>query len=289
MVYIRDDIERSPVENHRVPAGVVPLRIELGGYKDVIDTLNLARDEVHDTTITLVLRTGSMKLKTSPAGARIFLDDEDTGHTTPKVLDDLPINKRYDVRFTLAGHEPREIRNYQVYEDSQVVAHRQLSRLTASVHIVSQPSRASIFVKDASGKPVVAGSKTPQPIELKHGEYRLVLKKEGYHDFEVDFVVPVREQASPGDVFGRNKIDVTMSRLPPGTLIVKVTPYATILLNDDVMITEDVRYENDALDQGEYIVVLRHPNYKAVRKVVQVVSGKTITWSYNFITEGELQ
>jgi hypothetical protein len=273
-VFLGDNIiGKTPIENSMVASGITPLRIELPGYEDVVGTLRLEKDGFVDTLITLAARTGDLDLQTTPSGASVYVNNERTDRVTPATFENLPVNQRYDVRLTKKGYDTREIRGLQIYDDTLITVHRTLFQSTQAVHVESRPEDgATIYVDDTSL------GETPRMCTLTHGVHRLELRKEGYRETSQDITVPV--------VGGR--VQVTLSRLPPGTLIVKVTPYADIYVNGDFK-EQDSRYEDDSLDPGRYSIRLEHPDLGAMTKIVYIKSGEVTEVSHDFAAGGEQQ
>jgi AAA+ ATPase superfamily predicted ATPase len=263
-------IGQTPLENRTVPAANAVLRIELAGYKPAEGTVMLRPDEPFDTLITLIEQTGGVRVTSAPRGARISLDGERTSFLTPWTFDNLSVNTVHEVRLVMAGYDPL-VASVQVYEDSVVASHYDLARSMASVRIESDPPEALIFI---DGKPA---GKTPEVQRLAHGRHRLRLEREGYATKELTIRVP-----TPG-----NEVRSELQKLPPGKLTIKVVPYAEIYI-DGALVTQATRHEL-SLSQGSYTIMLRHPTYGTVTRVVQVLSDREEELSINMSAEGVVQ
>jgi hypothetical protein len=269
----RQRIGKSPIVDEKVTSGDTDLRVELAGYVDVVHTLELRTDEPFETTIRLVPRTGVLKVTSIPSGARVYLDGERTDFLTPAVLEDIPVTRPHDVRLTLAGYITAEIGGVRFDEDSLRVVHHDFSRSTAKVRVVSQPAGADIYVDDR-----LLGQ-TPNVYSLTHGTHRIRLQKQSYAESEQDISVPL-----PG-----GEIRVVLIKLPPGTLVVKVLPYADIYVNGEMKKSGGSHYEDGTLEPGQYTVVLRHPRYEPVTKIVRITSGNVTELNYDLGRPGAQQ
>ena len=261
-------IGKSPIDGQRVGAGTTLLRVEHVGYKTYVDTLTLRKDEPLERSITLVEKTGHLRLATTPSGARIHLDGVRTNHITPAILENLSADRTYDVTLTLPGYKPREFRAVRIDEDLTREIHYAFSRSTAQVQIVTDPAGATITVDgDRLGK-------TPNVYSLTHGAHRLVLEKDGYVVGRQDITIP-----TPG-----NTITVVLNKLPPGTLIITVNPWADIYIDDEIKKEQAIRWEGK-LEPGTYAIVLRNPHYESVTDDVRVTSGDRTQRSYDLTTK----
>ena len=263
-------IGQTPLGNVVVPAASAVLRIELAGYKPAEGTVVLRPDEPFDTLITLIEQSGGIRVTSSPRGARISLDGKQTDSVTPWTFDNLSVNSRHEIRLVMEGYDRRVV-SVQVYEDSVVKSHHDLAKSMANTLIESDPSGALIFV---DGKPA---GKTPDMYRLVYGRHRLRLEMEGYATKNLTIRVP-----TPG-----NEVRSELQKLPPGKLTIKVVPYAEIFI-DGTLVTQATRHEL-SLSQGSYTIVLRHPTYGSVTRVVQVLSGGDKELSINMSAEGVVQ
>lgn len=253
----RELLGKSPIEAQLVLAGTTQLRIELGGYKDHVDTLDLAKDEPFERSVTLVEKTGSLRIISTPPGARIDLDGRPTNLVTPETLTDLSVNRLYDVRMTLVGYDARELPGVRVYEDSMYELRHKFARSTAQVQIVSDPADASAYV---DGELL---GQTPIIPSLAHGTHRLVLTKDGYEETTKDIAIPT----------AGNTIRVVLARLPRGTLVITVHPWANIYVDAELATEKDTRHEM-ALDAGKHTIRLSNPTCEDTTETVEVESSK---------------
>ena len=248
---------KSPVEHQQVQVTTAPLRIQLAGYRDYVDTLVLRKNEAIKKSIDLTERTGGLRLTSSPSGAQIYIDGDNRGVKTPSTIRNLPVNQTYEVRLVLAGYDPIWGFGIEVFEDSTLAIHNSFDRSTGQVQIASDPAGASVYVDDE-----LVGQ-TPALQRLTHGRHRLLFVKDGYRQHRQNIKVPVQG----------NRIQVTMERLPPGTLVIMVTPWADVWVNGELKGPQTSRYKA-TLAPGKYTIRLSNPHFEMEERVAEVTSQR---------------
>ena len=264
----RQRLGRSPIEAQRVPAGLFPLRIELDGYQDYVDSVRVDNDETVSRNIALAEQTGGLRFTSQPAGADVFLDGEHVGRT-PCDVASLSVNRVRQVRFDLAGYDAFALPNVRCHADSVVGVHHAFVHSTVQTQIVTTPDGATVFV-DGEPKGV-----TPLVVLLTHGAHDLRLERAGY-------VSDAREISAPAP---GNNVRITLEKLPPGTLVIKAFPYADIYVAGELRKSETDRYTDATLAPGTYEIELRHPKYGVVRRVIEVPSGDQVELTINMSEE----
>lgn len=129
---------------------------------------------------------GSLKLRSNPPGARIFLDDRFLSQTTPAVIDSLPAGVhvvRLQKDLLAATQAVFIVPNETAEIDLQ------LSQLKGNLKIISEPAGVEIFLDHQS-----KGQSPAQFFYLPVGSYYLKLVKPGFVDFTQ--IVSLRENES---------------------------------------------------------------------------------------------
>ncbi len=258
-VFLNDRrIDRSPITNAPAVAGQTLVRIELDGYKAFADTFDLRKDEPLDTSFALVEQTGHIEVTSSPSGADILLDGERTGLRTPATLEGIPVREFHRVGLRLAAHTAHEWPTVQIQEDTTITLQHAFSKLRCQVTFESAPAGAEIVVDGA-----VEGT-TPSVVFLGYGEHELVLRRSGYEPIEKTIALASRSRT----------IQETLTKLPQGTLVLKIMPYADIYINGELESRQDDRHEI-SLDPGRYEIELRNPHFDNITMSVDIVSNET--------------
>ena len=149
-------------------------------YDDFEQVINLksTTPQKISTKLTPVVKTGSLSITSTPKGALIALDDKDTGKKTPATIEDLALNKEYDVKLTLKGYEPwTKTLNLTKPEKIDVSSKLKKEVLFGSARVTSSPSGANILLDGKS-----TGKRTPATLnKLKVGKsYTIGLNKPDY-------------------------------------------------------------------------------------------------------------
>lgn len=260
---------KSPVSNRPVPARKSLLQVRLAGHREFADTLDLRsrkRDENFEKSIALIEKTGGLRLTSNPAGAEVYLSGALQRGKTPMTIENLSVNRFYDVKMRVAGWNDADVSNVAVFADSVLTIHRDFNVSTQQVQIVSNPPGAAIVV---DGKPM---GETPNAFPLSYGSHRLALKKDGYANEQADVTVPVE-----GD-----RIDIVLNKLPKGTLVLAIVPFADVYLNNENVGRERTRYVA-ALDPGKYTIRLSNPNYEPIEEQLEILPGDSTLKTYNFL------
>lgn len=251
-------VDRSPLQAAAAAVGPTFLRIERDGYKEITDTLYLQKDVPFDTSFALVQRTGSLALSSSPGNAEISVDGKATGQRTPSTLTGLSVEGIHRIRLQLPEYSPHEWPAVRIQEDSTITLSHSFSKLTSQVTFESEPSGAEIIVDGT-----VMG-KTPAVIFLAYGQHSLGFRLAGYGELKNTFDV----------VDASRTIRQTLTKLPPGKLILKILPYADVVVNGELRSKQQSRFEA-TLDTGSYQIELRNPLFEVYTMVVNIVSDQT--------------
>lgn len=140
--------------------------------------------------------TGSLDVKSTPSGAKIYVDNTYQETDTPCVVDNIPEGE-YTVKLELEGYE---IEYEQVVVDYNEVMYVDISLTaviedTGSINIMSDPIGANIYLND-----VYTGMETPAVLlNVQLGHHLVTLKKDGY-DNNINSVYVEADKTSNIDV-----------------------------------------------------------------------------------------
>lgn len=145
--------------------------------------------------------TGSIEITSTPAGAAVFLDGEETGLFTPCSLAELEVG-HHSLSLELEGYARPYDRWVQVRPDAPADIHFDLVRETGSVRVTSAPSGAAILLDGNE-----TNNATPATLAgVATGEHTITLVLDGYENVTVTVEVEadVQEQIDvalprPGD------------------------------------------------------------------------------------------
>jgi AAA+ ATPase superfamily predicted ATPase len=261
-------IGTSPVSDVKVMAGTMLMSVELDGYHTVRDSVTLHKD-VPLTIPLVVLReeTGALRVTSSPDGADVYVNGRRTGRQTPTTLSDLSVNRVYEIQLRLSNFQAKTYPAEAVVADStRDLPRHNFQAAYDGVRIDSEPTGATVLIDG-----VEKAKKTPDVYSMTHGSHEVVIRMYGYHDSV--HKITVSSSTKP--------VKAVLTRLPKGTLIIMVKPYAKVEI-DGVEIGKDKgRYEH-AIDVGTYTITFIHPTFGKKEETVTVESGKEQVVSVEF-------
>lgn len=168
---------RGPMEVS-LPTGRYRVAARMEGYRESSQEVPLDKPGPYALRLTLprLVKEGTLRLASTPAGARIFLNGESRG-ITPLELKIPP--GEHMLKLSLENHQEweeririAEGRDYPVNVTLKPIVRESVLSLT------SVPSNASVFI-DGTAK-----GKTPLRLKLPPGSYKVQLKLSRYRDWE---------------------------------------------------------------------------------------------------------
>jgi hypothetical protein len=254
----------APVSGAKVAARRSLIVVSFPGYHDYSDSLDLVKDTPMELSVVMDEIVGDISITSSPSHAGITLDGEATGLTTPVTIPDLSTNTLHSIKFSLAGYNSRTYSGIEVFDDSTVVLHHNFSRVTHPLTITSEPNGAQVHLDGNYF------GNTPRSLaSVAEGSHELEIRMEGYYPTKQNISIP-----APDD-----EIAVTLTKLPPGILILEIRPYAELYINGELIEQDAVNYRAE-LDQGTYTIELRHPHFDNITDTVVLKSQETVTKRY---------
>jgi hypothetical protein len=259
-------IGASPVTEAKVAAASKLLRIELAGYRAVVDSLSLEKDKLKELSYDLAELTGDLRIASEPPGASITVDGKKTELVTPAVLGALSANALHRVELSLTGYNVGVREGIRIYKDSTITINHSFSKMSGSLSIGSQPAEAEAYLDGA-----LVGT-TPCIAEgVPYGRHELKLSKVGY-----------RTQAQGVEISKpKDRIDITLTILPQGKIIFSIEPYASVTI-DGKLVKDDVTYYEVELPPGKYTILLQHPKFAPYTEAVEVKSNESVTIRHRF-------
>lgn len=122
-------------------------------------------------------KTGSLDIKSTPDGAKIFLDGVDSGFVTNATISDLAAGS-YVVKLTLDGYRDFE-KTYTVTAGQKTTAEKTLEPRAGDIELTTTPSGAEVFLDGAD-----TGKTTPCTLyEVPEGTHKVKFVLWGFFDF----------------------------------------------------------------------------------------------------------
>ncbi len=258
---------RSPLDQ-KLPATSYTLHIELKGYRSV-ERRVVVRE--HDTTaidMVLTALVGRISVETQPTGARVTLDNG-APRTSPAMWTDVSADRAHHIAVSLDGYDP-DTYDAQAIADSTVRIVHVFSRRTAPLAISSNPAGAAVTIDERN-----VGATPFATTGVSYGPHSIRLSLDGYVEWSGEVEVPV----------DKNLVDITLTRLAPGTVVFSVTPYGDVYV-DGKRIAQAVTYFQSNLEAGTHTVEFRNPQFKTFSREIVLESGATQHVEHTFTESG---
>ncbi|MCW8805154.1 MAG: PEGA domain-containing protein [Ignavibacteriaceae bacterium] len=255
----------TPIEDFIVQnEGEFKLQIKKTGYAnfDTLFTLEFGDSKKFDIKL---IQTGTEKLTitTNPSGAMIYLDSINIG-TSP--IENYFINPgKIQLRVEKIGFTSLDtLINIEKNATNSLsfVLNKKAMGETGGIKIASNPSAASLWINNE-----FVGSTPYENSELEVGNYRILIRKKGYADYDATVKVRANKTSS-----------INRKLTLVGKLVVSSDPSgAEIRLNDKTI--GKTSYTSDQIVVGEYKIAIRKDGFKPYSGNVKIDANKTVTIS----------
>ncbi len=176
----KDTGKKTPAIFNNLSRGNYNFTLKLDFYEDHNININLARNEIVERNINLVLagNAGSLFITSTPQGAKILLDNNETGSVTPDTL--IPVSAgEHQVTLSLANYRDTTFTvNVTARSLTQKAVVLTVYEPRGSITINSNPQGAKILLNGSN-----TGLATPNTItKLEAGNYAIKLQLQDYYD-----------------------------------------------------------------------------------------------------------
>lgn len=198
-----------------VPPGPHDLLLSAAGYAPQRLALSVGAGEVLEQNITLrkLDQTGSLRLESRPAGARVWLNGRALGRRTPLVIEKLAAGS---LRITVATDSRIGRANVTIEPSKTATLSLPLNPAAVGVKVTSEPAHAEIFV---DGRPL---GTTPLSATLFSGRHKLTATARGYHPASQSIVARVD---------GHNTAHLVLRPEPPSPFFPARTPVLPLIFH----------------------------------------------------------
>lgn len=139
--------------------------------------------------VTPIPRT-TVEIHSTPSGARVFFNDQDTGRSTPTILHSVPLDREHTIGLFLKHHlywsttiHPRE-------EKKTIRFNPKLEMNYSALKIITSPAGAEIFINEMN--------KGPSPLEMAKlipgQKLSIMAVKEGYESWRQEIYLEAGQQ-----------------------------------------------------------------------------------------------
>ena len=194
----KDTGKRTPAVFDKLQRGQYNFTLKLDLYEDQNVNINLSRNETVEKNINLVLtgNAGSLFITSTPQGAAIKLDGNETGLVTPDTL--IPIVAgEHQITLSLTNYRDTTITtNVVAHSLTQESVILTVYEPRGSITINSNPQGAQIFIDGSN-----TGMVTPNTIKkLEAGSYSLKLQLSNYYDTTLAVTVIEDQNTNVGTI-----------------------------------------------------------------------------------------
>ena len=257
------------------PRGMTPLRLDLpaGPHRVRLEANSKARtltvgvvagaEVTQSVDLDRAVQTGSLFVRSEPAGAKVLVDNKPAGVTPITVLDLSPGS--HSVSLTGAdGSNARQ--SVQVEAGATATLRLNLERAQvaeATTAAAAEPSNGWVLVDAPIEMQVLQGGRqigtSGRRLALAPGSYDLQLR-------HADYSTAKRVEVAAGRV---SRIEVNV---PDGTVNLNAAPWAEVYLDGRSL--GETPIANASVTAGTHEVIFRNPQFVELRQMVTVASGK---------------
>jgi len=210
---------------------------------------------------------GNIEVASTPAGAGIWLDEEDTGQRTNATLANVSVG-RHVVTLKLDGYADAS-KEVTVVSGETATVDLTLTTLTGSLEVTSTPAGAAIFI-DGAG----TGTTTNVTLDgIAVGTHTVTVTKEGYADASAEVIIVDGETATVHFNLVQNTGNIAVTSIPEGAAI-------SLDGTDTGIVTSDTL---SGVPVGNHTVAVTLDGYHPASSQVTVSSGLTASVHFDLV------
>ena len=233
------------------------------GCRSEYRKITIPKQAEFDCAVKLAPITASALITSVPAGAEVTMDGKSMG-ITPLVIQDLARGE-YTAELSMKGYASMPV-GWRIDSSRPVRAHQVLDSNLGTLHVLSSPERARVFI---DGTEV---GETPYKIQRPEGKYVLRVEKAGCNPEERNVNVLKRRVT---------KLHVKLGEKPGGVKVTSNPSGAELFVNGIKRGVTPCTVE--ALEPGSYTLKLAAKGYDPVESSVKIVPGGTDSKHFNLV------
>ncbi len=255
-----DDIQHYNLyEGNLIPVhsdSIHTITIKADGFSDYSTTCAVSKGNILDLNVIMEPVSGFLTLidQGNAMGAKIIIDNMDTGHKVPKTIS-LGVGKHW-VKFQKENMISTRDSIQVVIEEGKEVVEKVAMNFFVKSKIASSPAGAQVFIDD---KPIgfTRSNGDTLMISLTEGIHAITVQKEGYLVVKEDLIIS-REGC---DVFNYN-----LEEIHPIYVSADIDNLLMTLKKDDKVIIEETLPAEINIPYGKYKMKVVRPNGKTAYK-----------------------
>ena len=243
-----------------IDPGYREIKLIKEGYDVYVDTILVKINGLVKMSAVLTQSMGSIKVTSSPTGARVYLDGKDTGKETNCLLEDVSVGS-HTIKLTKDGYEDYETTvTVEAGKEAEVSATLTEIEATGSIQVNSNPTGAKVYLDGED-----TGKETNCTLEdVSVGSHTIKLTKDGYEDYETEVTVERDKTAT---------ISATLTSLY-GSIKVSSTPTGAKVYLDGTYTGKTTNCTLYNIEPGSHTIKLTKEGYKDYETTVTVEAGK---------------
>ena len=223
----------------------------------------VANADKGEKLIEIPVDVGELIVTSYPSGASVWLNGKKVGNT-PYKNKNMAVNN-YEVMVSLEGYQDFS-QAINVRPNILTPIEANLAVLTGTIDITSEPSGASIILNGQ-----IEGT-TPYQQNKKIGSYNIILRKEGYEDYETVIAL------EPNEVNQTNGKLIALF----GGIRMLVRPFGSIYIDDRLQKKDAFAQFSMELQVGRHKISVVHPTLGTWQKAVEIQQDKTLDIPIDF-------
>jgi serine/threonine protein kinase len=267
----------TPVKADRVIPGSHSLELTKAGYATLKPDFKVKAGDslVLDYTLSLaspekILKYGRLKVESVPSGAAVYLDNHNTGRTTPCSLDSVVVGQHI-VKLIKAGYDPSST-------TCKVTADKPNRVSVAMKPVVSEPVAGTSYMKVAVtpwakiyiDNKYIETTPIAQSLTLTSGSHRIKLENPNYKVWEKTMPFPAGQTVT---------VDVKLEPLD-GFLKITVKPWADVYIDGKFYETTPIA-GSIKLPSGNHVLKLINPSFQIFEETVEISANNTLKKNVN--------
>ncbi|MBT3182224.1 MAG: serine/threonine protein kinase [Deltaproteobacteria bacterium] len=223
-----------------------------------------------------VKKYGRVDVTSTPEGAKLYLNGDDTNQTAPSTFDKLDIGKSYTFRAEMENYGPAE-QSVHIASAEPIKLNLVLNAPTGTLNLISDPSGAAIMMDDK-----LTGLTTPATVEKVSigNDVKITITKPGFEDFEqVLNLTSTKPQ----------RVSIKLDEIKPllGTVTIDSVPKGASIFLDGTDTNRTTPATIANLEPKQYKISLKLSGYKDWESTTDVEADGTSKMAGNLVRSAE--
>lgn len=258
------DLTTGIIIINNIPIGMINYTIKKIGYYDTTRSVEVIANTTIIVSAILIVVPGTVNMTSTPPGARIYMDNVDTGQITPATITNLSVGN-HTYRLTFTGYYDKA-GAFIISAGQMLNINVNLDRITkGELSIASNPAGAEVYI-DNIDRQITTPANIPNIEEGNH-TYRLVLQ--GYYDSIGTFDIVATQ------ITTINVGDLTSLPLPTGMLYIMSNPVGAKIYVDNIDTLQTTPATVSNLNVGIRIYKLTLVGYQDKIGYFDIVANQT--------------